>query len=246
MPPYTLPDLLAPLGRLRCLLRPACAVYVVMLAAFVALGLYVLNDAQARATRAALARADNLARVFAERFEGTLRRIDGELKQFVAFLPPDALSDAGARRYQKQYEAQFRLSLDNFPEIGSRNVVNARGDSVYRAGAPSPIYNDNFSDRDWFIALRDTPGLTTVISDVITARASGKRVELAARATRRQPHLAVVLVSGFTDGRSGRNSEKYPLLDKPLGKSQLQQALRAAIAQAQAADATPQARKTAA
>jgi len=67
-----------------------------MLAAFVAPGIYVLNDAQARETQAALARADNPARVFAERFEGTLRRIDGDLEQFVAFLPPDALSDAGA------------------------------------------------------------------------------------------------------------------------------------------------------
>ena len=161
MPPYTLPDLLAPLGRLRCLLRPACAVYVVMLAAFVAPGIDVLNDAQAR--------------VFAERFEGTLRRIDGELKQCVAFLPPDALSDAGARRYRKQYAAQSRLGLDDFREISSRNVV-----------------------------------------------------ELAARAARCQPHLAVVRVSGFADGLPGRNSEKYRLLDKPFGKSPLQQALRAA------------------
>ncbi len=175
MPPYTLPELLAPLGRLRCLLRPACAVYGVMLAAFVAPGIDVLNDTQARETRAALDRADNPARVFAERFEGTLRRIDGELKQFVAFLPPDALSDAGARRYRKQYAAQSRLGLDDFREISSRNVV-----------------------------------------------------ELADRAARCQPHLAVVRVSGFADGLSGRNSEKYRLLDKPFGKSPLQQALRAA------------------
>jgi len=178
MPTFTLQGFFAPLLRLRCLLKPAFGIYAVVLAAFIALGVFVLYDSQSRETHDALATADNLARVFAERLEGTLRRIDGDLELFVKFMPADSLDDAALPRYQKQ----FALTLRKFPEIASRNVVNARGISIYRAGTPTTIRD--FSDRDWFVRLRDNPQLQVVISDVIVARASGKPTIVIARAIR--------------------------------------------------------------
>jgi hypothetical protein len=182
MPLFMPQGLFAPLLRLRCLLKPAFAVYSAVLAAFIALGVFVLYDSHARETPDALATADNLARVFAERLEGTLRRIDGDLDLFVRFMPADALDDAAVPRYRRQFEEQFALILKKFPEIASRNVVNARGISVYRAGIPTTIRD--FSDRDWFIKWRDNPQLQVVISDVIEARASGKPTIVVAHAIR--------------------------------------------------------------
>ena len=64
---------------------------------------------------------------------------------------------------------------------------------------------------------------------------------LADAATKRWPHIAVVLVSGFADDLTGQCIENYRLLDKPFGKMQLQTALRAALEQAHTgmAAATP-------
>lgn len=179
IPPIRLP---ASLQRLRCLLQPAFGVYACLLAAFIALGVHLLYDSHQRETQQALSTADNLARVFAERFEGTLRRIDSDLRQFVEFLPADALDATAAPRYRQRFENQFGLTLALFPEIASRIVVNAHGDPVYRRGTPSPV--NNFSDRAWFITLRDNPQLPMVISDVITARATGKPTIVVARAIR--------------------------------------------------------------
>ena len=172
----------APAFPLHCLWKPAFAAYAALLLALLALGGYMLYDSRARESRAALATAENLARVFAERLEGTLRRTDSELKQFVAFLPADAFDTGAAPRYRKRIEDQLGLALANFPEISGRTVVDARGDSIYRAGAPSPIHN--FSDREWFVTLRDNPRLASVISDVINARATGKPTIVFARAIR--------------------------------------------------------------
>jgi len=182
MPRTSLKAFFAPVLRLRCLFKHAFGIYAAVLAAFIALGVFVLYDSHSRETQDALSTADNLARVFAERLEGTLRRIDGDLDLFVRFLPADALDDAALPRYRKQFEEQFALTLKKFPEIASRNVVNAQGISVYRAGVPTTIRD--FSDRDWFIRLRDNPQLQVVISDVITARASGKPTVVIAHAIR--------------------------------------------------------------
>jgi PAS domain S-box-containing protein len=172
----------APAFPFRCLLRPAFGLYAAVLVALIVLGIYVVLDSRERETQAAMNNAANLARVFSERLESTLQRIDGDLKAFIALMPPDALNPAASARYRQRIENEFRLNLDNFPEIASRTVVDANGQSLYRVGTPSPV--KDFSDRKWFSDLRDNPQLSMVISDVITARASGKPTIVFARAIR--------------------------------------------------------------
>jgi PAS domain S-box-containing protein len=181
-PPPPTTGLIARLRSFRCLLRPVFGIYLTVMVAFIALGVAVLYHSKARETQDALTNADNLARVFAERLDGTLRRIDGDLKVFTRFLPADGLEQAAAPRYRQLYEQQFRVILDNFPEVASRTVVDARGQVIYRAGTPSPT--SDYSDREWFTTLRDNPQLPMVISDVVTARSSGKPTVVISRAVR--------------------------------------------------------------
>ena len=178
----SLPRASPPAFPLRCLFRPVFAVYAAVVFALVALGSYVLYDSRMRETQAALANAANLARVFAERLDGTLRRTDSDLRQLVEFLPADALDAAAAPRYRARIETQLGIALEHFPEINSRNVIDAQGDSLYRVGIPSPM--KNYSDRAWFIALRDDPRLQAVISDVIPARIDGRPTVVFSRAIR--------------------------------------------------------------
>jgi CheY-like chemotaxis protein len=84
--------------------------------------------------------------------------------------------------------------------------------------------------------LESTP-FDALVSDVVMP-GGVNGVALADIATQRWPQIAVVLVSGFADVQLGHDIEKYHLLDKPFEKSQLQQALRAAIAQSRNGEKT--------
>jgi PAS domain S-box-containing protein len=181
-PPIT--GLAARLRSFRCLLRPVFGIYLLVMTAFIALGVGVLYHSQARETQEALSNADNLARVFAENLENTLRRIDSDLRLFIEFLPPDALDEAAAMRYGRTIEAQLDASVGSFPQIATRLVVDAAGRNIYRGGFAPNAPSINISDREWFVMLRDNPQQSMVISDVITARSSGKPTIVIARAIR--------------------------------------------------------------
>jgi len=168
--------------RFKCALKPAYLALAAVVAVFVALSVYVLDLAYQRQEQAAFATADNLTRVIAERLEATLRRADNDLRVFVEFLPKGAMQSAATSRFRPHFEAQFRAQLAQFPELSSRNVIDAHGNSLYYSGPVKP--GTNYSDRDWFRALRDHPQTESVISDVIAARATGKPTLVMSRAVR--------------------------------------------------------------
>jgi PAS domain S-box-containing protein len=90
---------------------------------------------------------------------------------------------AAAQRYRSDIEARFRADLVQFPEISSRTVVDARGDTLYRVGGTSS-HTRNFADREWFRVLRDEMRHNMVISDVMISRGTGQPIIVLARAIR--------------------------------------------------------------
>jgi PAS domain S-box-containing protein len=163
-------------------LKPVHIALVAVAMAFIALGICVFALVHEHEEEAAFATAGNLTRVIAERLEATLRRADNDVRLFVQFLPPDAMQPSAASRYRKTFEAQFRAKLDQFPEILSRNVVDADGNSLYRVGNSGP--RSNYADRDWFKTLRDNPQVDNLISDVVSSRISDKPTIVIAYAVR--------------------------------------------------------------
>jgi CheY-like chemotaxis protein len=79
----------------------------------------------------------------------------------------------------------------------------------------------------------ETQTFDALVSDVVMPGGIDG-VALADAALRLQPRIAVILVSGYADAAPGRDLDKYPLLDKPFGKSQLQLVLRNALERARA------------
>jgi diguanylate cyclase (GGDEF)-like protein/PAS domain S-box-containing protein len=127
------------------------------------------------------ARAKGYAELLEVRFEATLRRVDADLAQLADRIPLAALGqgfEPGAAVLLQHDLEQFRLG---FPEVAGFRVANAEGEVLFSAPGGRPA---NISDRAYFLALRDRPGLVTFFSDVVVSRLSNQPSVVAARAIR--------------------------------------------------------------
>lgn len=123
----------------------------------------------------------SMAELLVTRVESDFARLDGVLG-FAAgeFLPAKLAAMSTAERTAQSARLE-RLIID-FPAVAEAFVFDAEGQLVIASIPHQPPFN--IVDRPHFKALRDDPRLTTVFSDPLLTRSTGKMAVVQSRAIR--------------------------------------------------------------
>ncbi len=116
------------------------------------------------------------------RLESTLRHIEARLDDLAARIPEEAYRPAAGERFRQQLETDLERGHHVFPDVAGFQVIDARGDVLYRSGGGDYV---NLADRSYFTVLKGDPDSGLVFSEVVTSRITGRPTMVAARAVRR-------------------------------------------------------------
>ena len=125
----------------------------------------------------------NVASIFEERFDATLRRTDADLLALISEIPLQALDPSGVRAYGREVMAALDRRMSNREDFLGFRVHDAKGDLLYHS-ASLRLAALNISDRDYFRQARDNPSQGVVISDALTGRGTRMPVVSMTRALR--------------------------------------------------------------
>ena len=125
----------------------------------------------------------NVASIFEERFDATLRRTDADLLALISEIPLQALDPSGVRAYGREVMAALDRRMSNREDFLGFRVHDAKGDLLYHS-ASLRLAALNISDRDYFRQARDNPSQGVVISDALTGRGTRMPVLSMTRALR--------------------------------------------------------------
>jgi signal transduction histidine kinase/ActR/RegA family two-component response regulator len=128
-----------------------------------------------RQTEAAVqADLQNTATIVETRLVATLQRADGDLRELVTSIPPDALQQSNRERFvaiiTKALEARAKL----FPELSSYRVYDKDGNDLYYTGLHGARHN--IAERSYFIALKAQPATSIYFSESIIGKVTNAPV----------------------------------------------------------------------
>ena len=152
---------------------------VVVLAAFFSVMAHLLWSGYVDAVRATEKSTLDLANLYESHLNASLRRADAVLLNMTLSLPPIYKTLAGGEMSRAAVAVQVENHVIGFEEVTGVYLVDARG--MLRYASDSSLVDIDLADRDYFYQLRDRPAQRFFISDVLTARTTGKATVMLAR-----------------------------------------------------------------
>ena len=155
----------SPIGLLRLLLAVSLVAPVLLFTGFGVISYRAAFDD----ARTDLRRTSEVAREHAAKVFDTHDLVTGQVAEILR-----ALDDAGIRAAEAPLHAAMQRVIARLPQVESFVVIAADGHPLLATNS-FPVNRDlDFSDRDYFRALR-APGASTFVSQVLTSRLSGKQ-----------------------------------------------------------------------
>ncbi len=186
------------------------AVALVILTALLTYQLWLSYYDQVRAAEVS---TRNLASIFETRLDMILHRTDADLVALAKDIPVAALEQKSVPIYAREINAKLDSRLFSVEEMAGYRVHDANGDTLYSSDS-AHTQRVNISDRTYFKALRESPDLGLVFSDVVTGRSTGRQILVVVRALRDEQGKFAGIVHGMLELEYYR--KQFRLLD--LGK----------------------------
>ncbi|KAB2925575.1 MAG: diguanylate cyclase [Dechloromonas sp.] len=152
--------------------------FVAALAGTILLLAFVLGEVYKQAGRQAETDARNVVGVLETRLDATLRRIHADLEYLAGSVPLEALAPDVDSSFRPLLERQLTLHAARFPEIVGYRVADASG--AIRYASQGGLSQMQIGEREYFLSLRNDPGLALAFSDVFTGRLSGRGILIVA------------------------------------------------------------------
>ncbi|MDQ5943109.1 MAG: hypothetical protein QG572_1925, partial [Pseudomonadota bacterium] len=154
-----------------------------ILFAVYALFAYELWDGYHNELKRAQVTTRNYAAALESRLDATLRHADRILLALAKNLPPDALSQEAAPRYNEELRKELDTRLINFDELSSLRVLDADGRGLYASNTET-AWQRAIGDRTFFRELRDNANAGLVVSEVFVSENGASTYLILARAIR--------------------------------------------------------------
>ena len=154
---------------------------IAVVLASLALLAYLLSTVHRHTKQAAEATTRGHAAILAARFDAMLRRTDATLQRIARSTPVAALSEEAVARHGA-LDAMLQSDLLQFPELYGLRIFDTNGNLLYTSDPGAR--GANIADREHFRVLRDDPNATTVLSEAVIARTTGRAVFAIIRAIR--------------------------------------------------------------
>ncbi len=118
--------------------------------------------------------AGNLSFTLHGQLTAAMRRIDSNLSNIAAQLPPGSVTGAVGPAERRRLHLMLRRYAENFPEVSGFFVWNADGDILATSDSVSPEHI-TIGDRPGFLELRRNPLTPMTFSDAIVSRYNGQQ-----------------------------------------------------------------------
>ena len=175
------------------MLAPA-GLLAIAIAAAAAIGIVGLHDGVIQTTNTELNRISLILAHEADRTFQSVDLVENSILERLGALDSEAgyrTAVSGIATFQ-----DLQARMNGLPQIEAITAIDEAG-KLLNFSRYWPIPNVNVSDRDYFIALRDTPALTTYFSEPVRNRGTGSWTVYVARKVRstQGQFLGMVLVS---------------------------------------------------
>lgn len=143
--------------------------------------IYLLRSGYVEALDGAETASMNMARMSVAALDSAFRRIDAGLNFLTYRIPAAAMQRFTRNTYRTEIDSELDALRRNFDEVTAIEIFDADGDLLYRSDR-STLPQANISDREHFQALKASPAIGLVFSEVVIARTTGRPAILVARA----------------------------------------------------------------
>lgn len=147
---------------------------------------------------AAEATTRNYAAIIETRLDATLRRIEADLDELAARIPPAALDVDAVPVYEAMLHPLLAGHLKNFPEVNGLRITDAVGERIYTSD-PAGTPRASLGDRTYFRELRGDPSARFAFSEVLIGRATRRPV--------------IVIGRGIRDGKGAFRGTVFATID---------------------------------